>query len=321
MIRNTSFALFALVVGGAVYFKLGPVVLSGLFSYMILDLTHRRLARSMNVFYARWLALAIYIVAASGLFWLFAHFVRQTLSTLPQIAAVAVPRLIVLCETYGFDLPFDNVYELREIIAQSIKSNVPTLTRVSGLLTKEFFHVVVGIFVAILCFMNQEKIELGPNLYDALRQQFAIRIKTFLLGFERVFSAQIIISCVNTAVTATFILLMGLPNAAFLTLATFIFGLLPVIGGVMSNTIIVSTALAISPGSAAFALTFLVVSHKVEYFLFSRIMGSSINAPMWQTLLGVMVGEVVMGVPGVLLAPAFIYYIKEELRQIPAELS
>lgn len=321
MARRTAFILFAVIAAVAIHFRLGPVVLSGLFSYMMLDLTHRRLARSMNVFYARWLSLAIYLVAATGLFWLFAHFVRQTLQTLPQIAAVAIPRLIVLSETWGFDLPFDNVYELREVIVRSIKTNAPALTRASGLLTKEFFHIIVGIFVAILCFMDQEKTEYGSNLYDAVRQHFAIRIKTFMLGFERVFSAQIIISAVNTAVTATFITVMGLPNPAFLALATFIFGLLPVIGGVMSNTIIVSTALTISPGSAAFALSFLVISHKVEYLLFSRIMGSSINAPMWQTLLGVMIGEVVMGVPGVLLAPAFIYYIKEESRAIPAELS
>ena len=40
---------------------------------------------------------------------------------------------------------------------------------------------------------------------------------------------------------------------------------------------------------------------------------------MWMTLLGIVVGEAMMGVPGVLLAPALLHYAREELRAIPVE--
>jgi predicted PurR-regulated permease PerM len=39
---------------------------------------------------------------------------------------------------------------------------------------------------------------------------------------------------------------------------------------------------------------------------------------MWVTLIGIVVGEATMGVPGVLIAPALLHYVREELRAIPA---
>ncbi|PIR15972.1 MAG: permease, partial [Elusimicrobia bacterium CG11_big_fil_rev_8_21_14_0_20_64_6] len=92
---------------------------------------------------------------------------------------------------------------------------------------------------------------------------------------------------------------------------------IPIIGNVISNIAIVSAGLTISVQLATFGLGYLVVIHKLEYILNSRIVGSSIDTPMWMTLLGLIVGEAMMGVPGVLLAPALLHYVRAELRAIP----
>jgi predicted PurR-regulated permease PerM len=316
--RKASYVLFALMALGAVLFKLGPLILSGLFSFMILDLTYRRLVLRLRPGLARWLSLLIFTISAVSLFWLFGSFIRQSLSTLPAIAAAAIPKIILLAETYGIDVPFDNLYELKEIVIQAIKTNSQGLAHASGLLTRGFFHVVVGIFVAILCFMTEHPADYQPNLYDSLRKELNARITTFMRGFEKVLGAQVTISGINTVITAIFLISMRFPFLGFLIPATFILGCLPLVGGVLSNTIICATALNISHQHAAFSLAFLVVIHKLEYLLNSHVMGSSINAPMWQTLLGILVGEVVMGVPGIVLAPAMLHYIKDELQAIPA---
>jgi predicted PurR-regulated permease PerM len=45
---------------------------------------------------------------------------------------------------------------------------------------------------------------------------------------------------------------------------TFLCGLLPVIGNIISNTIIVCIAFTISPQFAGWALLFLIIIHKLE---------------------------------------------------------
>jgi len=63
---------------------------------------------------------------------------------------------------------------------------------------------------------------------------------------------------------------------------------------------------------AFIALIFLVVIHKLEYFLNSKIIGDRIKNPMWLTLLGLVLGEKLMGIPGMILAPVVLHYIKVE---------
>lgn len=318
--RKVSYVLFALMVAAVIVLKLGPVLLSGLFSYLILDLTFRRLTPRVPDGTARWLALATFVVAAVGLFWMFGDFTRRGLSALPAITNTAIPKLIEVAEGYGFDVPFEGAHDVREMIVRAVRDNAERITRASGLMTKKVFHIIVGVFIAILCFMTRHDAAYRGNLFDALRKELSARIGTFMLGFEKVFGAQILISGINTVLTAIYLIGMGFPFLKFLIPATFILGCLPLVGNVTSNTLIVGTALTFSFQHALFSLAFLVIIHKLEYFLNSRIMGASINAPMWQTLLGILVGDVVMGVAGIILAPALIHYVKEELQAIPAEV-
>lgn len=314
--KLASFVMVLLLLVAAVWLRMGAIILAGLFSYMILDLTHRLFSRRLGCWLARWLALLVFICAATMISWLLIRFVRQILSTVPQIAATAIPKVIVLAESHGIDLPFDNAYELREILVRKLKSNVEVITKASGFLTAGFFHVLIAVFAAILAFFSPCDEDYEPNPYGTLRREFRDRMRLFLLSFEKVFGAQIVISMVNTVLTAAFLIALGFPHIPFLILATFILGTLPIVGNIISNTIIVGTALTISPRHAVFALGFLILIHKGEYFLNSRIVGSSINARMWQTLAAILLGEMILGVPGIILAPAFLHYAKEELKRL-----
>lgn len=318
--RKISYALFALMILGAVVLKLGSLILAGLFSFMILDLTHRRLLLWLKPGPARWFSLLIFLISAASLSWVFASFIRQSFSALPAIATAAIPKVIAAAESYGIDLPFENPYELKEVILRAVKTNSQSLARASGLLTKSFFHILAGIIVAILCFMTEHPAEYKPHLFDSLRRELNARIVTFMRGFEKVLGAQVTISGINTVFTSIFLISMKFPFMGFLIPATFILGCLPLVGNIASNTIICATALNVSLQHALFSLAFLVVIHKLEYVLNSHVMGSSINAPMWQTLLGILVGEAVMGVPGIILAPALLHYVKEELQAVAADI-
>jgi predicted PurR-regulated permease PerM len=94
---------------------------------------------------------------------------------------------------------------------------------------------------------------------------------------------------------------------------TFVAGLLPVIGNLMSNTIIVVVSLAHSPHVALASLVYLVVIHKLEYFLNARIVGTQISARAWELLLAMLVMEAAFGLPGIVAAPIYYAYLKDEL--------
>ncbi|MBI5631696.1 MAG: AI-2E family transporter [Elusimicrobia bacterium] len=316
--KKLSYVLFSLLIPLTVYFRLGTALLAGLFSYMILDLTHRRITVRLPKLVKRWISLFIFLVTATGISWLFWFFWKLAMTRTPDIMASLVPRVGELSTRYGLDLPFENLDEFRAAILTGVKENARAITQTSSLLTKGFFQVLVGTMVAILYFMSGDSgPDYKPNLFDELRREFNERIRLFMLSFEKLFGAQILISLINTSLTAIFLLVLNMPYALFLVLSTFIFGAIPIIGNIISNAIIVGTALTVSPRHAAFALVFLVLIHKGEYILNSRIIGSSLKTPMWQTLLGILVGEAVMGLPGVILAPALLHYLRGEMRSIP----
>lgn len=312
-----SYALMALMLLAILVFKMGHVVLAALFSFMFMELFFRAVRRVVAAPAARWLAALGFIITAAILTVVFLRFIKQTLLTLPDIVEVALPQVMALAQKYGLDLPFANFQDLREFANNKILVNALSITKASTLLTKEVFHMAIGVVAAVLYFVAGKPPKYEPNLFDAVRKETNARIRKFVYSFEKVFGAQLIITGINTVLTAAFLFFIALPHLAFLTTMTFIIGTIPIVGNIITNTVIVITALGISFNQALLALLFLVVIHKLEYFLNSKIMGSSVNLPMWQILIAVLIGNTIMGVPGIMLSPAILHYFKCELQSIP----
>jgi predicted PurR-regulated permease PerM len=320
--RKASYALFALALFVVARFSLGACVLAGLVSYMIMDMTERRLRRGgAGPRAARWAALAVFAVLAVALSWIFVAFVRVGVARLPVLLDTVLPRLTALSDRFGLELPVDNALELRDLVVAEAKDNFSSVSKTSGLLTRGFFQVLVGVFAAAMRFLTPEEAGGGLNLFDAVREEFSARVRLFVRSFELVVGAQVAISSINTVLTAIFLYAMGFPFKTFLILTTFVCGMVPIAGNVVSNAAIVTAGLTHSVHLATFGLVYLVVIHKLEYILNSRIVGGSIDTPMWMTLLGLVVGEAMMGVPGVLLAPALLHYARAELRDLPAPVT
>ncbi|HEY9132012.1 MAG TPA: hypothetical protein VIM98_09675, partial [Dyella sp.] len=100
-----------------------------------------------------------------------------------------------------------------------------------------------------------------------------------------------------------------------LILVTFIAGLLPVIGNLISNTAITVAGLSVSLWVGVAALGFLVLIHKLEYFLNARIVGTQIRARAWELLVAMLAMEAAFGLPGLIAAPIYYAYLKNELER------
>ena len=127
------------------------------------------------------------------------------------------------------------------------------------------------------------------------------------------------ISLINTFLTGIYLAII-LPMAGIhvpfiktMLAVTLIVGILPVVGNLISNTIIVLVSASVSFSAAIASLIFLIVLHKGEYFLSARILGHQINARAWEMLLAMLVMEAAFGIPGIAVAPVFYAYMKAEL--------
>ena len=140
-------------------------------------------------------------------------------------------------------------------------------------------------------------------------------------SFKNVVFAQFKISLINTFLFLIFSHLIlpvfdiHLPFANTLVILTFIFGLIPIVGNLLSNTIIVMAGLTISVSTAGIALLYLIFIHKLEYFINAKIIGTKIHAASWEVLLAMLVFESFFGLAGLIVAPIFYAYLKLELKQ------
>jgi len=105
-----------------------------------------------------------------------------------------------------------------------------------------------------------------------------------------------------------------LPLIKTMIAITFIVGLIPVVGNLISNTVIVVVSLSQSLGVAIGSLLYLIVIHKFEYFLNARIVGTQIRANAWELLIAMLCMEAAFGLVGVVAAPIYYAYVKAELR-------
>ena len=312
---QVSYLIFAgtLILAGALH--MATPLLGALFGYFALnklDFAKRG---------GRWPAVLMFLILVAGVFYGVAHFIHNLVRAAPKIADEVVPSIIQGAQRYHIELPFDDYDSLKATVVETAKNQGNYLASAAKFVraaTTEMLYIVVGLIVAIAVFFNprvergRESQPVRNNLYslccDAIEERFTI----FYQSFATVMGAQIIISLINTLFTAIFLTATQLRHAWLIIPGTFLCGLLPVVGNLISNSVIVGIALTHSPGMALAALIFLIVIHKLEYFLNSKIVGDRIRTPLWLTLLGLIIGEKLMGIPGMILAPVVLNYLRLE---------
>lgn len=309
-----SYALFALTIVLVASLHLATPLLTVLFCYFLI--------KKLYITPSKTVALLMFFFVTALSFYAFVIFVKHALKGLPEIAESSIPKVLAFAEQHQIQLPFDDVESLKALVMEKIRHQVGYLGNFAKLATKEFAFLLIGIVVACSLFLNpaidleKGRHRLRNNLYTLTTDQIVARFRSFYRSFETVMGAQIIIALINTAFTAIFSLAIHLPHALIVIGVTFMCGMLPIIGNIISNSLITAIAFTISPQLAISALIFLIVLHKLEYFLNSKIVGTRINNPVWLTLLGLILAERLMGVPGIILAPVILHFIKVESSQV-----
>jgi predicted PurR-regulated permease PerM len=208
---------------------------------------------------------------------------------------------------------------VRAVIVDWLRDHAAELQHAGHMFGVTFLHVLLGMVIgAIICFREAR----GATHRTVLLREASERVLTLAHAFRSVVFAQVKISAINTVLTAIYLAIalplfgIHLPFTRALIALCFIGGLLPVFGNLISNTMIVIVSLTQGFAVAASSLVFLIVIHKLEYFLNARIVGGEIKAAAWELLVAILAFEAAFGIPGLVAAPIFYAYGKAELRQL-----
>ena len=230
-----------------------------------------------------------------------ADIIEDSRSTLPAWVVEFLPR---------------NAQGVRDTLSLWLREHASELQ----LIGKETGHALAQVLIGMII---GAMVSLRDALGDAERAPLARALaeRIFRLGeaFRRIVFAQVRISALNTFFTAIYLVgvlpFFGvhLPLTKSMIVVTFLAGLLPVVGNLISNSVIVIVSMAHSPQVAFSSLGFLVLIHKLEYFLNARIVGGQINAKAWELLTAMLVMESAFGIAGLVAAPIAYAWLKDEL--------
>lgn len=323
---------YAVVLGGVFFVLMQHLVsafIVGLALYLILDRVSRRFHGSVSHGIVRPLALLIVTTVTAALI---AAAIGAVVMMLRRGAGNVPAMMEQMAEILGsvrlwlgglgrqfIPEVMTDAEDFKLTVMTWLKTHAQTLRAGGMWLGIGLVHMIMGILLAILVFFRHvtqhDETNRGP-----LARQLVDKVDRFAHAFGRIATAQIKISAVNTILTGLYLLvvlpLFGIhvPFATTLVVITFLCGLIPVLGNLISNTVITILSLGISVGTAVASLTFLVVIHKLEYLINSRIVGGETDSQAWEILLSIIIGEAAFGVGGVVMAPIVYAFIKRELR-------
>lgn len=318
--RMTAVVVFGVLLLLVVKLQLLAALVAALATYAIFEWAQRHLCRWLPPAWARAasVALTLVVLAAAGwgivqafeLLWGaegLARLMRLLADTLDRLRAFLPPDM-------GAGLPV-TADELQHVLAHWLRQHARELQHWGNETVRLLVDLLVGSAIGLLiAFWDHPP---PRSHWQALARE---RLAILSTGFNNVVAAQVRIAALNAALTGIFLVgalpLAGypLPFARTLVVFTFGMGLVPIVGNLISNAAIVMVGLSVSPGVGIACLVFLIVIHKLEYFLNAHFVGSRTSIAPYVVLAAMLVGEAAFGPAGLLAAPIFAAWLARELQ-------
>lgn len=327
-IEQVTAFLFAVALLTLLPLKLLPALIAGLLVYTLVNamvpslqtpaVLGAELPRVLAVTLIATVVIALLTLSGLGI----ASFLRHGGENLPALVA----RMAEIVEGARDQLPAwllqylpQDAEELRQELVLWLREHTGTFQVAGAELGRGLGHVLLGMVVGAL--LSMEKVVLSEN-EGPLPRAIAERGDRLANAFRRVVFAQFRISAINTVFTALYLAVLlpmlgiELPFTKTLILLTFVAGLLPILGNLISNTVICIFSLSLGFLVALGSLAYLIVIHKLEYFLNVKIIGGQIRARAWELLVAMLMMEAAFGLAGLIAAPIYYAYMKAELSKL-----
>src|SRR5205823_12170803 len=143
-------------------------------------------------------------------------------------------------------LPEGDADTIKESIARWLREHAAELTRIGGAAGSNAMHALIGMVLGGLVSLRSasSRVATAP-----LARALSVQVGRFSDAFRQIVFAQTRISALNTLLTALYLMValplsgVALPFVKTMVLATFVIGLVPIVGNLVTNTIIVVISL------------------------------------------------------------------------------
>lgn len=300
-----------------------PALLAGLVAYELVHILAPLLYRKFSSQRAKLitvatLALTVVLLLIITLFGAIAFFRSDigNLQGLLQKMAEIVEGARASLPAWAVEALPGNADALKNALVHWLREHAADVRLFGAATARAGAHVLLGLILGAIIALRET---VPAENYKPFARALAERAARLAEAFRRIVFAQVRIAAINAGFTAIYLALVlplfgiPLPLTKTMIAITFIAGLLPVVGNLISNTVIVIVSLAHSLKVAIASLVFLIVIHKLEYFLNARIVGQQIRARAWELLLAMLVMEAAFGLSGLIAAPVYYAYLKDEL--------
>lgn len=324
-----SWALVAALILYVMFVHLVAAVVAGLALYIILDRLAIALEKRIPGMAARTTALILVTLVGGGLIVgataLSMSFLQHHVDAIPammtQMAEILRSTRLWL-GGYGHQLIPDFMTDAETFkigVVEWLKSHADALKTGVGLAGVGLLHVIMGMLLAIVVFFRHVT-QHDDTLRGPLSIHLTMKMSRLAEVFAKIASAQIKVSLFNTFITSLYLMVLlvlgkTVPFMTTLIVLTFLLGLIPIVGNIVSNAVLVILSLGLSGSVAVASLIFVVAVSKLQYLLTSKMVGGEIDSQAWEILFAIIVGEAAFGISGVVMAPIVYAFIKRELRE------
>lgn len=319
---------YAFLIGLAVTFAVAHLMvfaISFLFLYFISDFMTRDVHRVVPFAPKALLFSLLYILVISSIILITYKVVPMMLKNFPELSNQLQVQIVKELKEASQRWDIAAYIDVDELKKSILKASTNILQFLANSLTPLYKGVVQFIFalaINLFFYFESDKVKEAltrdPNsLMTFIFKFIQLRLMIFYIFFRRVMGGQVIIALINTLISAVVIFALDLRHPFLMLFIVFFCGLFPVVGNLMSNSVLTINAF-VSTGTwgMIICLILLVGVHKLEYILNSKIIGGIVHLPMAISLGALIFSDVLLGIPGLILAIPLVLFFRHEFEHI-----
>jgi predicted PurR-regulated permease PerM len=258
----------------------------------------------------RWAAVVVVLLAVAAVIGIFLATAIPPLTSQATALADKVPAYIKDLQNHNSDLGKLNAkYHIQSKLTSLLTSKGSSLiggVLGAGELVLSTFSELLGVIVLTIYFLaGLPSIKLffyrliphsrRPRVI-LITDQITVKVGGYVLG-------NVLTSVIAGLGTSIWMIIFGIPYPVLLGLLVAILDLIPVIGSTIGGFIVTLIALTVSLPTAIATLAFYVAYRLAEdYLIVPRIMGRTVEVPAVVSLVAVLLGGVLLGIVGALVA-------------------
>ena len=319
---------YAFLIGFAVTFTVSHLMvfaISFLFLFFISDFMTRDVHRVAPFVPKALLFSVLYILVILAIIFITYKVIPMMLKNFPELSTQLQVQVVQGLKAAGQKYNLQEFVDLDALKGAILKASSGILQFMANSLTPLYKGVIEFVFalaINLFFYFECEKVEQAftrnPNsLMTFVFKFMQMRLRIFYIYFRRVMGGQVIIALINTVISSVAIFALDLHHPFLMIFVVFFCGLFPVVGNLMSNSVLTINAF-VSTGmwGTVFCLVLLVGVHKLEYILNSKIIGGIVHLPMVVSLGALIFCEVLLGISGLILAIPLVLFVRHEFEHI-----